>query len=250
MKNLFFVLLAVAFLAAPSEAGSNKISEEDIGPEAAVRFEARYRGEVCDPGVLNCYPEATGIPFAETRNIVQMHNSLWRPAEILADFKRKHSGDLPQEARKKGIIVVLKTERCATKVMRLCSVTTAALEKQSTPLIREFTIYGLQLKPRDDDGPPGSLAIEKGSDSWKNDAAREYGFRQGPGATIVVLSPVDGARIESTDAYRLHLYEKEFIAQNGHTPELESFLRSVLRKLEKEGQPNVLQPTAPSRGSS
>jgi hypothetical protein len=234
LKKLLFILLAASSLTASEKADAGTISDEDIGPEAAVRFEARYRGEVCDPRVLNCYPEAKGIPFAETRNIVQMHSSLWTPAEIVADFKRKHLGDLPQDARKKGIIVVLKTERCATKVMRLCSVTTAALEKQSTPLIREFAIYGLQLKPRDHDDPPGSLAIEKGSDSWKNEAAREYGFRQGPGATIVVLGPVNGAKIGSTDAYRLHLYEKEFIERKGRTPELEDFLRSVLRKLEKE----------------
>jgi hypothetical protein len=53
----------------------------------------------------------------------------------------------------------------------------AALEKQSTPLVREFALYGVQLKPRDRDDPPGSLAIEQGSDAWKNEAAGEYGFR-------------------------------------------------------------------------
>jgi hypothetical protein len=107
----------------------------------------------------------------------------------------------------------------------------AALEKQSTPLVREFALYGVQLKSRDHDDPPGSLAIEQGSDAWKNEAAGEYGFRQGPGATLVVLSPVDGAKIESSDAYRLHLYELAFLAEAGRTPELERFLRTALRRL-------------------
>jgi hypothetical protein len=127
-----------------------------------------------------------------------MSQTLWTPSQLSADFETRMA-PLASFQRKKGIIVVLKTERCATKLARLCSVTTAAIEKRSTPLLAEFEIYGLELKPRDRDDPPGSLAIETGDDAWKNDAVRQYGFRQGPGATIVVLDPNGGRVIEQTD---------------------------------------------------
>jgi hypothetical protein len=52
-------------------------------------------------------------------------------------------------------------------------------------LVGEFLIYGVQIKPRDGDIPPGSLAIETGADAWKNKAVGEYRFEQGPGATLV-----------------------------------------------------------------
>jgi hypothetical protein len=227
MKALY---LALALCATRTAVGA---SSEAIGPDAALRFSEKYRGDEFVPGVLHCYPKAAGIPFADTPSIIQMHSSLWRPRDIVADFNRRIE-ELPVDSRKKGIIVVLKTERCATKAMRLCSVTTAALAKQSAPAVGEFAIYGLQLKPRDGDEPPGSLLIEEGDDAWKNAVAGEYGFRQGPGATIVILSPLDGSKIQVSDAFRLRLFQEEFVARGGETPELEGFLRAALRKLEEQ----------------
>ena len=144
------------------------------GPAAALAFARGYRGQAYVPDVQYCYPDAVGVPFADCSNIVPMTRSLWTPRELSEDFQRRMKA-LPAAERKKGIIVILKTERCAPKGLRACTVTTAALEKRATPLAAEFLIYGVLLQPRDGDDPSGSLKIETGPDAWKNDAAREYG---------------------------------------------------------------------------
>ena len=207
------------------------LDSDRYGPAAALRFAMRYRGDTCIPGAQNCYPDAIGIPFSETEHFIPMDAHLWRPEDIAADF-RKRVVSLPPDGRKLGIIVVLKTERCATKELRACSVTTAALDKLSTPLVDRFLIYGLQLKPRDHDKPPGSLRIEVEPDEWKNEAAGTYMFRQGPGATIVFLNPINGAMLRITNAVEAHLTEKEFAAREGRTPELEEMLKEILSKIE------------------
>jgi hypothetical protein len=155
---------------------------------------------------------------------------LWTPKQIRADFERRMAA-VPASERKKAIMVVLKTERCAPKSLRACTVTTAALEKRSTPLAADFLIYGVLLKPRDNDKPAGSLKIETGLDAWKNDAAGEYGFKQGPGATLVFLNPSDGSTIAHTDASALKLTEREFQKNKGETPVLHAKLKEVLAKV-------------------
>jgi hypothetical protein len=149
---------------------------------------------------------------------------------LAADFRLRMSG-VAEKDRKRGIIVMLKTERCCTKEFRACTVTTAALEKRASPLVAEFLVYGAWIKPRDGDKPPGSLRIEKGSDGWKNDAAGIYGFEQGPGATLAFINPADGTMLGRTDALRMGLYEKEFVANQGRAPELDAKLEEVLRLL-------------------
>ncbi len=224
------LLAASLMLIAPLLAGAAGAPME--GPKAALDFARSFRGEVYKEKTLHCWPEAKGVPFADCEHIIPMGHTLWTPKQIVADFHRRMA-ELPPEQRKKGIIVVLKTERCATKSLRACTVTTSALEKRATPLAGEFAIYGLLLKPRDKDTPPGSLKIETGLDSYKNDAAGEYQFEQGPGATIAFLSPVDGAMIERTDAMKLKLTEREFTKNEGRTPELHEKLKSVLATLKK-----------------
>ena len=204
----------------------------DGGPEAALGFARKHRGEVHASGALHCYPGAVGVPLEVCENIIPMTAELWMPEQIAADFWKRMDA-LPVAQRKKGIVVMLKTERCATKWLRACTVTTAALEKRSTPLAGEFAVYGVLLKPRDGDVPAGSLAIETGADAWKNEAAGEYEFRQGPGATLVFLDPAAGAKIERTDAVALRLREKEFLENGGRTPELHAALERVLARLER-----------------
>lgn len=222
---------SVAFwLLAPVFAGATDKPAE--GPRAALDFARSFRGEVYKEKTLHCWPDAKGVPFADCEHIIPMGHNLWTPRQIVADFQRRMA-ELPPEQRKKGIIVVLKTERCATKTLRACTVTTSALEKRATPLASEFAIYGLLLKPRDGDKPAGSLKIETGLDAYKNDAAGEYKFEQGPGATVAFLSPIDGAIMERTDAMKLKLTEREFIKNEGSTPELHEKLKSVLAKLKK-----------------
>ncbi|ATC65271.1 hypothetical protein CMV30_15675 [Nibricoccus aquaticus] len=164
---------------------------------------------------------------------------LWTPAQMRADFERRMNS-LPAHERKKGIIVVLKTERCSTKALRACTVTTAALEKRSTPLAAEFAIYGLLLKPRDNDHPAGSLIIETGLDAWKNDAAGKYDFKQGPGATLVFLNPADGTILDQTDAVALSLFEREFIRNTGTTPRLHTLLEKILAQIQTNTSPAPL----------
>jgi hypothetical protein len=201
-----------------------------FGPAAALQFALGYRGEVYAPNTLYCYPDAVGVPFGDCENIVPMSAVLWTPKQIRADFERRMAA-LPAGERKKGIIVMLKTERCAPKGLRACTVTTAALEKRATPLAAEFLIYGMLLKPRDGDTPAGSLQIETGLDAWKNDAAGEYQFKQGPGATLVFLNPADGSKIERTDASELRLTERDFEKLQGETPVLHAKLKDVLGKI-------------------
>jgi len=223
-------LIISAFAAGWAVLALGQEVNHDTGPAAALRFAMSYRGHTYVPGVVQCYPDAEGIPFSDTKNIIPMTGSLWTPAELAADFKLRMAG-VSEKDRKRGIIVMVKTERCCTKEFRACTVTTAALEKGASPLVTEFLVYGVWIKPRDGDNPPGSLKIEKGNDSWKNDAAGIYGFEQGPGATLAFINPVDGSVLGRTDALRLGLFEKEFVANQGRAPKLDAKLEEMLRLL-------------------
>jgi hypothetical protein len=223
-------LLVFAFVAGGAALAHGQDVDRDAGPAAALRFAMSYRGETFVPGVLHCFPDAEGIPFSDTRNIIQMTGSLWTPAELAADFRLRMKG-VSEKERKWGIIVMLKTERCCTKEFRACTVTTAALEKRASPLVADFLIYGAWIQPRDGDNPPGTLKIENGSDAWKNEAAGIYGFEQGPGATLAFIDPVDGSILGRTDALRLGLFEKEFVANQGRAPKLDAKLEEILRLL-------------------
>jgi hypothetical protein len=228
MKTLLILATLCRLMSLEVVAADN--TAEKYGPAAALRFARHYRGEAYDPAEISCYPEAAGVPFSDTENIVPMTGTLWTPAQLRDDFERRMSR-LPESERKRGIIVLLKTERCAPKKLRACTVTTAALEKRSTPLAGQFLIYGVLLLPRDNDIPAGSLDIEKGEDAWKNAAAGTYQFKQGPGATLAFLNPKDGAVLETTNAVRLQLMEKNFLDREGRTPELEAKLQAVLAEI-------------------
>jgi len=219
-----------AFACAAPPAETKKLSS---GPAAALAFARSFRGEVFRPDDLTCYPDAEGIPFADCENIIPMSATLWTPRQLVLDFHRRVDS-LPPSERALGIIVLLKTERCATKAMRACTVTTAALEKRSTPLAGKFLVYGVLLKPRDGDRPPGSLRIETGEDAWKNEAAGKYLFHQGPGATLAFVDPYtnSGRMFDHIDAAELQLTEESFTREDGRTPGLEEKLREILSRWE------------------
>jgi hypothetical protein len=208
-------------------------ADPDYGPAAALRFADSYRGAAYIPGARQCYPDARGIPFSDTKNIFPMTASLWKPAQLAADFRQRMK-DLPEKSRKRGIIVLLKTERCCTNGFRGCTDITAALEKRSTPLAADFLIYGVWILPRDGDDPPGTLTIETGENAWKNDAVKVYGFEQGPGATLAFIDPADGSTLGRTDALRLGMADEVFTANRGHAPKLDSELKRVLQQLAKK----------------
>ncbi len=231
LKQFWFGVLLVASGLATCGADAAKPAEK-YGPAAALAFARGYRGETYRPNELTCYPDAVGVPFADCENIIPMTADLWSPAQLSADFKRRMAA-LPLAERKKGIIVLLKTERCVTKEMRACTTTTAALEKRSTPLVADFLIYGVLLKPRDHDVPAGTLKIETGADAWKNDAAGEYFFKQGPGATLAFIDPGSGAMFDHTNALLLHLTEEDFQATGGVTPGLQEKLVEIRDQLRR-----------------
>jgi hypothetical protein len=241
-------LLIAAFSAGCAVLALGQQVNQDTGPAAALRFALSYRGQAYLPGALHCYPQANGIPLSDTRNIIPMTGSLWTPAELAADFRKRAAGASGTD-RKLGIIVMLKTERCCTKEFRACTVTTAALEKRAAPQVAEFLVYGAWIKPRDGDRPPGSLRIETGNDAWKNDAAGVYGFEQGPGATLAFIDPADGSVMGRTDALRLGLFEEEFVANQGRAPKLEARLDEMLRLLRARGHSAPRALNLPALGS-
>jgi hypothetical protein len=202
----------------------------DYGPTAALAFAHKYRGTTYVKKATHCYPEATGIPFSDTENITPLTATMWTPGQLAADFNRRMEA-LPESRRAKGIVVILKTERCATKAFRGCTVATAALEKRSSPLVERFLVYGVFLEPRDGESPPGSLRLETGEDAWKNDAAGTYKFVQDPGATLAFVDPKSGKILDITNSQKLNLTERMFIDLAGETPDLDWKLEEILRKL-------------------
>ncbi len=228
-SRVLLFLAATIFATSVAAATSEQVELKE-GPAAALAFARGYRGEKHVPKVLYCYPDAVGVPFADCENIIPMTHSLWTPEQLSADFKQRMAG-VPVAERKKGIIVILKTERCAPKGLRACTVTTAALEKRATPLAAEFLIYGVLLKPRDNDEPAGSLKIETGPDAWKNAVAAAYQFKQGPGATLGFIDATTGKEIDRTDASALELTERDFTKNQGRTPKLHAKLQDILLKL-------------------
>lgn len=228
-RLLWFGVLVLAMGVGAAARGADSTAQPtgEYGPAAALAFARSYRGEAHKPAEEICYPGAVGVPLADCENIIPMTETLWTPQQLASDFKQRMAV-LPVAERKQGIIVLLKTERCAPKAMRACTTTTAALEKRATPLAGEFLIYGVLLKPRDGDVPAGSLPIETGTEAWKNEAAGKYGFKQGPGATLAFIDPRSGVIFDRTNAVLLHLMDGAFEASGGATPALHDKLTEIL----------------------
>src|SRR5882672_6394507 len=86
-------VLAVAQLCFAATSVSQ--SKEKYGPAAAIEFARHYQGNAYAPDVLHCYPEAKGIPFSDTENIIPMTASLWTPQQLTQDF-RERMAKLPE----------------------------------------------------------------------------------------------------------------------------------------------------------
>lgn len=94
-------LIISAFAAGWAVLALGQEVNHDTGPAAALRFAMSYRGHTYVPGVVQCYPDAEGIPFSDTKNIIPMTGSLWTPAELAADFKLRMAG-VSEKDRKRG----------------------------------------------------------------------------------------------------------------------------------------------------
>lgn len=190
------------------------------GPAAAWAFEKSHR----DPGGQSW--KDLPITFAETPHIIPLTDVMWSRKQVIADFK-KH-----KTAGQVAIAVIVKTEYCCDNGYRACAVTTAAFEKFSTPAIKKFRVYGAWVK-NTRCKMPGALADPVAKTAWDAQIIAEYAFVQGPGATIELINPDDGASVH-TDARVLKLYRTEFDASSGATPLLETKLTETLAQFKKK----------------
>lgn len=180
------------------------------GPNAALAFEKSFRDPDDDDGWRP-------IPLNQCENITALTKELWTKKQVLADFNRHRSED------QVGAIVIVKTEYCC-EGSRLCAVTTACMEKKSTPLVGRFRVYAAWINNDPD-------RSEEEWSQWDEDVINEYEFIQGPGARLVVMVPNSGSKIYQwqTTASELDLNEWTFAEREGETPELESFLQTAVK---------------------
>lgn len=181
----------------------------DEGPSAALAFEKRFRGE-------NNHWKP--IPLEKCQNIRELTEELWSKKHVLADFaKFRTKGQA-------GAIVIIKTEFCCED-SRLCAVTTACMEKKSTPLIGRFRVYAGWIKNHPNHEAGSRI-------QWDQNVIDEYGFVQGPGARVVVLVPtVDGDKSYQwfSDATDLGLSLSDFENNHGQAPKLEQLLAEAVK---------------------
>ena len=204
----------VAPPAAPAPA-----AQADEGPAAVIAYEKSLRGvkddKAYDP--YDRYPKAATPDMDKMKNIITMNQTLWTPAQLEADLKKTA---VPGQ---KAILVMVKTEFCHTNPWRLCTVTTAALEKRSTPALRQVRVYGAWVK-----GNPDHQTREWRQ--WEDKVIDAYKFEQGPGAKLVLLAPGKGVVAES-HALELKLISQELEKDGGRTPALEAWLNAGLAKI-------------------
>lgn len=193
------------------------------GPAAALLLERGYRGKL--QGTLDepYFPSGRPIPFKEMKNIKPLTRTLWSRPDVEADFvayRESLRGEDPKAAGQlKGIMVIVKTERCQQR-FRSCATATAALEKQSSSLLKHFRIYGAWIESNPD---------HRGSDwkEWEQQVIHEYDFKLGPGPKIWIFFPGQEKKYEA-DAKQLDLYLDPFEKRKGKTPMLEQFLVETL----------------------
>ncbi|GIW55626.1 MAG: hypothetical protein KatS3mg082_2030 [Nitrospiraceae bacterium] len=196
--------------AAGERQAPSAVSPSAEGPGAAMAFEKSFRGE----GNSDTWKP---IPFEQCSHITPLTEELWSKKHVLTDFKRNRTPD------QIGVIVFVKTEYCCDG-SRLCAVTTACMEKKSTPLIGRFRVYGGWIKNHPD-------YREHGRAEWDQQVIHEYGFVQGPGARVVVMVPTfDGLMYQwFSNASELELSLSEFERDEGRTPALEKFLAEAVK---------------------
>jgi len=180
------------------------------GPEAALDFERSFR-DPSNGGYWN------PVPLDQCQNITELTKDLWSKKQVLTHFKEHRSEN------QIGVIVFAKTEYCCDN-SRLCAVTTACLEKRSTPLVDRFMVYGGWIRNHPDH-------TWEEWNQWDENVIAEYAFIQGPGARIVVMVPLWNGKMyqwEST-ASELEFSRWEFESRDGKTPALERFLQKAIK---------------------
>ena len=203
---LTFILPAVVFSQGILGRLTIPFLQQDIRSKNALDFYLRY-------------PQQP-IPFDDCKNIKQLNNNLYKPEDILKDFeKNKKEGQV-------GAIVIVKTENCCRNEFRPCATTTAVFEKEASEKIKKFKVYGIQVLPGDLK-PTDPKEVNLETTPWKIEVKKIYQFKQGPGATIVVILP-NGKRFR-TDAGELELNDRPFRERGGQVPKLDKFLDRIIR---------------------
>jgi hypothetical protein len=179
------------------------------GPSAAFEFEKSFR----DPDRRH---DSKPVDLQQCENITKLNTDFWSKKHVLTDFKKRRTMD------QVGVIVIIKTELCC-RGSRLCAVTTACLEKKSTPLVGRFLVYAGWVK-NDPDFPDDERR------EWDAKLIDEYDFIQGPGARVAVMVPTwDGKMYQwYSTATKLELVRSTFETNQGETPKLEQFLQTAL----------------------
>jgi hypothetical protein len=193
------------------------------GSSAALEFEKSFRD-------LENAKKSRPIQLQQCENITELTKELWSKEHVLADFRKNRTQD------QVGVIVFLKTEYCC-KGSRLCAVTTACMEKKSTPLVGRFRVYAGWIKNNLD-----HPAEEWGQ--WDKDVIKEYRFVQGPGARIFVMLPLEDGEIHESlsNATKLGFGKTTFEKHEGETPKLERWLQDALKHLPTTMPPNPALP--------
>jgi len=189
-----------------ADRSTQKPTEE--GPSAALAFEKRFRRDN-DAG--------KPVPLEECQNIRPLTENFWSKKQVLSDFEQcRTEGQI-------GAIVIVKTEYCCDD-SRLCAVTTACMERKSTPLIGQFRIYAAWIK-----NSPDHQGGKR--NQWDQAVIEEYGFNQGPGARIAVMVPKSDGKMAQwfSTASDLRLSSEDLDRNLGRTPELERFLAKAVK---------------------
>ncbi len=185
--------------------------------------DATQTGRRAAQDFYNQFPKKP-IPLSLCENITELNENLYKSVDILKDFEQN------KQPNQVGVIVLVKTEACCKNKDRPCATTTAAFEKESTPLLDRFKIYGIQVAP----GDVGTKDDQEKT-PWKQEVKKSYQFNQGPGAKIVAILP-DGKRF-FTDAAGLGL-----LSGNVNPPKLESFLNNVIAQVPRQDQSQQQKP--------
>ena len=212
-------LIALSVGAHAQEATDGEPTGERLeGPRAAYEFEREFRD-------LYDYSQSKPVDLDRCENITELTTEFWTKKHVLSDFKKHRRED------QVGVIVIVKTENCCDG-SRLCAVTTASMEKKSTPLVRRFRVYAAWIRSNPDH-PYDEW------NQWEEDVVREYDFIQGPGARVAVMVPTwDGKMFQwQSTATELDLSGWMFDNQQGETPKLEAFLEEAIRYAPEKAPP-------------
>ena len=174
-------------------------------PTPAFAFDATYREKGRAP-----------IPPSDLQRVTQMTPDLWRTDDLIAHFRRHAT------AEQRAIAVVIKTEYCCGNAHRPCAITTAVMEK-GQPQLKPYIAW---IKHAD-----ATLADPTARDkkaAWDKQLIDAYDFRQGPGATIVLIDPKTGRRLR-TDAAEMKLTRWHFDVSRGQTPTLDAVVKRFIR---------------------